>query len=121
MSPEEQKKHLKIRHEQELLRRRKMMKTSSKSIVKEKDYSMFKISMDQLKNKLDMNRDIYMYNSKWLSDKDYKFYFDKVYYGNIKRIGLDWKTDYKSLLTIHLSSYHNIGTLLLHPSNIISL
>jgi hypothetical protein len=110
---EEQKKLLKSRHEQELLRRRNMKKTSSKSVVKEKDYSMFKMSMDQLKNKLDMNRDICMYSSNWLSDKDYKFYFDKVYYDNIKRIGLDWRTDYRSLLTIHLSSYHNIGTSLL--------
>lgn len=105
------------RHKEELQKRKKLKKKNQKNIEKEKDYSMFEISIDQLKKKLDMNRDICMYDSKWLFDKDYKFYFDKTYYDNIRRIGLDWRTDFKSLLAIHLTSYHNIGIYILTPNN----
>ena len=98
------------KHNSELERARQNQQvTISKTERKAIDNSMFNIRDKELKRSLQLNRDILLYQKGWLKDRDFKFFFDKVYYNNIRATELDWRSDFGHLLVVRLMSYHNIG------------
>lgn len=108
----EMKKILKKKHNEELLRRRKLLELNPPKIKKENIVESFMdVSDKYLKKEINLNRDILLYKKKWLFDREYKFFFSSVYYQNILATDLSWREDYKHLLFVRLMSYHNIGKL----------
>ena len=66
------------------------------------DYSMFDIDNNKLRRIVDANRNVLIYNSNWLYDIDFKFYFGKIYYQNISKTSLNWRYDYEYLMMVKL-------------------
>ena len=111
LTEKEMKKILIKKHNEELLRQREILKCNPQKVVKKDNNndSFINISDKYLKKQINLNRDILLYEKKWLSDREYKFFFGSIYYQNILATDLSWREDYKHLLFVRLMSYHNIG------------
>jgi hypothetical protein len=113
LSQKELHELLKRRHKEELLKTKQIMsqnpvKLKIKEHLKEEK---FEISDKYLKKQIFLNKDIMLYEKKWLFDREFKFFFSSTYYQNILATDLRWREDYQHILFIRLMSYHNIGNL----------
>lgn len=110
LSEKQMRRILVQKHAEEMARMRRSLSNVSKVARQEKtDSTCFNISDKYLKKQINLNRNILLYEKKWLSDPEFKFFFNSVYYQNILATDLQWREDYQHLLFVRLMSYHNIG------------
>lgn len=109
------RKILKKRHREELEKTRKALSSENPSQkIKNKPLAEISEMSDKyLKKQISLNRNVLLYEKKWLFDREFKFFFSSVYYQNILATDLRWREDYRHLLFVRLMSYHNIGRCLL--------
>ena len=111
LSEKEMIQILKKRHEEEMIKtRNRLAENNLKPKPKEeKQEVLFDMSDKYLKKQIFLNKDILLYEKKWLFDREFKFFFSSIYYQNILATDLRWREDYQHILFIRLMSYHNIG------------
>lgn len=105
---------LQTKHKEELIRTRKaLLNEGPKPKPKKKPQAgISEMSDKYLKKQISLNRDVLLYEKKWLFDREFKFFFSSVYYQNILATDLRWREDYQHVLFVRLMSYHNIGSVL---------
>lgn len=105
------RKILQRKHAKELERTRENLQSAvpKPKAKKAGEVVSFEMSEKFLRRQIARNRDVSLYDKKWLRDREFKFFFPLVYYQNILATDLRWREDYRHLLFVRLMSYHNIG------------